>query len=570
MPEQLKKTAEEFAKEQKEISVSEFFEKNKHLLGFDNPTKALLMAVKEAVDNSLDAGEEAGALPDVIVKVKSTNEDKYRITVQDDGPGIVKEQVPRIFGKLLYGSKFHRLRQSRGQQGIGISAVVLYSQLTTGQPTRVWSQTDSKKKIHYYELFLNTTKNEPEIVKDETLDKDGMFSEGHGVKVEMDVVGRYRKAQGVDDYLKQTSIANPFARIVYNAPDGTKITFPRSVEALPKQPKEIKLHPYGVEFGILQRLLNRTNSRTLQAFLVNEFSSIGNQSAKEICKLAKLDTSLKPESLTREQIEKLLSAMQKVKIQRPPLDCLSPIGEEELEKSLKKEYPNAEFVCAVTREPEVYRGHPFQIEVGIVYGVPDVKEGQQIDVIRFANRVPLMFQFGACATNEAVREVDWRRYGLQQSGNNLPAGPMFLVIHMASVWVPFVSESKEAIAPYPEIVKEMKLAVQDAGRKLSSFLSGRRRAGEAKRRIQIFERYSHEVANALGILTKREPKPIEKKLKDMVSSRIHIKEEFEDGEDKTKEVEDEANTEDEEIKKSEAKAITKKPEGKAKKTETKK
>lgn len=530
MPEQLRKTAEEFAREQKEISVSEFFEKNKHLLGFDNPTKALLMAVKEAVDNSLDAGEEAGILPDVAVKVRQLSEDKYRVSVQDDGPGIVKEQIPRIFGKLLYGSKFHRLRQNRGQQGIGVSAVVLYSQLTTGQPIRVWSKTDEKKKTHYYELFLNTAKNEPEIVKEESLADDKMFPECHGVKVEMDVVGRYRKSQGIDDYLKQTSIANPFVRIVYSAPDGTKITFPRSVDKLPKQPKEIRMHPYGVEFGILQRILAKTNSRTLQAFLVNEFSSVGAQSAKEVCKVAKLDAGSKPDSLAREQIDKLLSAMQKVKIQRPPTDCLSPIGEAELERSLKKEYPNAEFICVVTREPEVYRGNPFQIEVGIVYGLPDFKEGTPIDVVRLANRVPLLYQAGACATTEAIKDVDWKRYNLQQPGNSVPLGPMILVIHMASVWVPFVSESKEAIAPYPEIVKEMKLALQDAGRKLSSFLSGRRRAGEAKRRIQIFERYSHEVANAIAVLTKKPEKDIEKKLKDMVANRIHIKEGFdEDG-----------------------------------------
>lgn len=520
MPEvrSLKKTAEDFAKEQKEISISEFFEKNKHLLGFDNPTKALLMAVKEAVDNALDATEEAGVLPDVTVKIKQTGEDRFRVSVHDNGPGIVKEQIPKIFGKLLYGSKFHRLRMSRGQQGIGISAVVLYSQLTTGSPTKVWSRTDEKKKVHYYELFINTTKNEPEIAKEQTMD-DGL---GRGVKVEMDVVGRYRKTQSVDDYLKQTSIANPFAKILYHAPDGTKITFPRSSDHLPKPPKEMKMHPYGVEFGILQRFLAKTNSKTIQAFLINEFSSVGAQTAKEICKVARLDPNTKPAELDRNAIEKLLSAMQKVKIQRPPLDCLSSIGESELEKSLKREYPQAEFITVVEREPEVYHGMPFQIEVGIVYGNVGITE-EQIGVIRIANRVPLLYQAGACATTEAVKEVDWKRYGLQQQRNSLPTGPVILVIHMSSVWVPFVSESKEAIAPYPEIVKEMQLAVQDAGRKLSSFLSGKRRAGEAQRRVQIFERYAGEVANALHVLTAKPAKDIEKKLLEMVKDRSRMK-----------------------------------------------
>ena len=531
----LKKTAEDFAREQKEISVSEFFEKNKHLLGFDNPTKALLMAVKEAVDNSLDACEEAGILPDVSVKIKNTGEDKFRVTVKDNGPGIVKDQVPKIFGKLLYGSKFHRLRQNRGQQGIGISAVLLYSQLTTGNPTKVWSRVDEKKKTYSCELFLNTAKNEPEIVKDELIEKDEFG--GHGTKVEMEMKGRYRKT--IEDYLKQTSIANPFAKINYQTPDGMKITFPRSVNELPKQPKEMKLHPYGVEYGILLRFLGGTNSKTLSSFLVNEFSSIGATSAKEICKLAKLDAGMKPQSLTRENIEKLLDAMQKVRIQRPPLDCLSPIGEKELEKSLRKEYPNAEFVVVATREPAVYRGNPFQIEVGVVYGGVGSNE-DSIELLRFANRVPLIYQAGACATTEAVKDVDWKRYNMQQPKNSMPIGPAVVVVHMASVWVPFQSESKEAIATYEEIVSEMKLAIQEAGRQLSSYLSGKRKAGEAKRRLQIFERYANEVASSIATLMDGNEKEIEKKLREMIPKRVKI---MEQEENKKNDVENRAEEE---------------------------
>ena len=529
------KKAEDFAKEQKDISVSEFFEKNKHLLGFDNPTKSLLMAVKEAVDNSLDACEEAGILPDITVKIKQVDENTYIVSVADNGPGIVKENVPRVFGKLLYGSKFHRLLQGRGQQGIGISSVTLYAQLTTGVPTKVWSKVESKKKTYYCELHLNTTKNEPDIIKEEELDKEVVGE--HGIKVEMEIHGRYRKT--VEDYLKQTSISNPFAKLTYTAPDGTKTTFRRSVNELPKPPKRMKPHPHGMEFGILQRLLQNTSSRTLQSFMTNEFSSVGQQSAKEICKLAKLPEDSKPNELDRAAIEKLIKGMQTAKIQRPPTDCLSPIGSTELEKSLKKEYPNAEFVTSITRDPEVYRGFPFLIEVGIIYGFAeeatprkkkddDEKKEDTIELIRFANRVPLLYQQSACALTEAVKDVDWRRYNLSQSGNNLPSGPMKLVVHICSVWVPFMSESKEAVAAYPEIIKEAKLAIQDAGRKLSSYLSGKRRAGEQKRRMQMFDRYAGEVSGALAVLTGKNEKDIEKKLKALVESRVHIKEEFVD------------------------------------------
>jgi len=542
MKETVRKTAEDFAKEQKEISVSEFFEKNKHLLGFDNPTKSLLMAVKEAVDNGLDACEEAGILPEISVKIKQTNDNTFIVTVTDNGPGIVKENIPKTFAKLLHGSKFHRLRQSRGQQGIGISSVTLYSQLTTGVPTKVWSKIESSKKTNYFEIHLDTAKNEPQIVKSEESEKPVVGD--HGVRVEVEIHGRYRKT--VEDYLKQTSISNPFAKINYTAPDGTKKIFPLSVKELPPAPKVMKPHPHGMEFGVLQRLIQGSNSRTLLSFLTNEFSSVGAQGAREICKLAKLKDDEKPQNLDRPTIDRLLKAMQAARIQRPPTDCLSPIGADELEKSLKREYPDAEFVTSVTREPEVYRGFPFLIEVGIVYGFQNGKKdeedeerhGDEIELIRFANRVPLLYQQSACALTESVRGVDWRRYDLQQSGNNLPSGPMKLVIHICSVWVPFVSESKEAVAAYPEIIKETKLALQDAGRKLSQFLSGKRRAGDAKRKAQMFERYSDEVSRALAILTSRPAAEVEKKLRTLIEGRVQIKEEYEKALEKEQEHKD--------------------------------
>ncbi|HEY9384801.1 MAG TPA: ATP-binding protein, partial [Gemmatimonadales bacterium] len=164
-------SAVEMGARQREISVSEFFTKNRHLLGFDNPRKALLTCVKEAVDNALDACEEAGILPDVVVRLETVGNgepappasqaSRFRITVADNGPGIVRQQIPPIFAKLLYGSKFHRLRMSRGQQGIGISAAGMYGQLTTGKPVKVISRTGEKKSARYVEIVIDTAKNEP-------------------------------------------------------------------------------------------------------------------------------------------------------------------------------------------------------------------------------------------------------------------------------------------------------------------------------------------------------------------------------------------------------------------------
>ncbi|MCB0219827.1 MAG: DNA topoisomerase VI subunit B [Chrysiogenetes bacterium] len=196
-------TAETMAGKQREISVSEFFTKNRHLLGFDNPTKALLTTIKEAVDNSLDACEEAGILPDLHVEIRSTGENRYRVKVRDNGPGIVKAQIPKIFGKLLYGSKFHRLKQSRGQQGIGISAAGMYGHLTTGKPITAISRTAKGKPAHAFDIRINTRSNEPEILRDEEVE----FDLDHGTQVEIELEGIYKRGKrSVDEYLQATHL----------------------------------------------------------------------------------------------------------------------------------------------------------------------------------------------------------------------------------------------------------------------------------------------------------------------------------------------------------------------------
>jgi DNA topoisomerase VI B subunit len=348
--------AEKMAKDMKEVSVAEFFEKNRHLLGYENPAKALLTVVKEAVDNSLDACGEAGILPDIKVVVKPTNAERFKIMVEDNGPGVVESKVPYAFGKFLYGSKFYKRRQSRGIQGLGIHGAVLYSQLTTGKPIKIITSTG--KDIHVFELMIDVTKNEP-IVVSHIAEKNP--NKWHGVKIEMEVEGKYiERAQSILEYLKQTAITNPYAKIVFDGPNG-KIGFERVAKEMPKQPKEIKPHPYGVEIGLLRRMLSITKTKTLLQFLTSEFSRVGRGSAEQICKLAKLEMNKRPQQLSHEESEMLHKAMQLVKLKAPPTDCLSPLGEKLIVEGLKKE-TGAEYVVAVTRTPSVYRGNPFVIE----------------------------------------------------------------------------------------------------------------------------------------------------------------------------------------------------------------
>ncbi|MEK6959753.1 MAG: DNA topoisomerase VI subunit B [Nanoarchaeota archaeon] len=482
----------ELAKRQREIGVAEFFSRNRHLLGFDNKKKAILTTVKEAVDNSLDACEEADVLPELIVEIIEMGPDRYRVIIEDNGPGIVKEQIPNIFAKLLYGSKFHTFKMSRGQQGIGISASVMYGQLTTGRPARITSKIASKKTAQYVELILDTQKNAPKILKEEEVE----WAKDHGTRVEIDLEATYTKGpQSVDEYLKQTAITNPHATIIYTNPKAEQIIFPRATETLPAKPQAIKPHPAGVELGVLINMLQWSDSRTLQAFLTNEFSRVGGDTAKKICENARLLPTAKPKDMSREQAEALMNGIKATKLINPPTDCVSPIGADALEKGLRKEV-NAEFYASVSRLPSVYRGNPFIIEAGLAYGGQQPCD-QMATVFRFANRVPLLYQQGACAVAKSIIKTNWKPYGLSQSQGAIPVGPITILVHIASVWVPFTSESKEAIAHYPEIIKEVRLALQDCGRKLSMYINKKRRiATEGKKRSYI-ETYIPHVAEAL-------------------------------------------------------------------------
>src|SRR5437588_1853029 len=520
-------SAVEMGARQREISVSEFFTKNRHLLGFDNPRKALLTCVKEAVDNALDACEEAGILPDIVVKVEAVGNggppppasqaSRFRITVTDNGPGIVRQQIPPIFAKLLYGSKFHRLRMSRGQQGIGISAAGMYGQLTTGKPVQIISRTGGRSPAHFFEVQIDTKKNEPLILEKKQID----WESPRGTQVTMEVEGRYQKGRAsVDEYVEQTIIANPHVKLTYLTPEGETKEHPRTYDQVPESPREIKPHPYGIELGMLLKMLQDTKSHWLSGFLAGDFSRVSPRLAEDICKTAGLSPRARPRDVHGPAAENLYKAIQSTKIMAPPTNCLSPIGERAILSGLYQQI-KGDFYTAVSRPPAVYRGNPFGIEAGLAYGrgpeqaaesqekkkIPLAEGEEQQDdrelarVIRYANRVPLLHQQSACAIYKAVLDTTWRNYGVSQSKGAFPSGPMVIFVHMASVWVPFTSESKEAIADYDETSKEITLALRECRRRLGTFLKRRERPQSEDHRRDIFELTIEEVLDACNRVT---------------------------------------------------------------------
>ena len=493
----IRSNASDLAKAQRDISVSEFFAKNRHLLGFDNPAKALLTTVKEGVDNSLDACEEAGISPEIEVQIQQKSESRFLVTICDNGPGILRAQVPKIFGRLLYGSKFHRLRQSRGQQGIGISAAGMYGLLTTGKPISIVTRTGKSKSAHYFELVIDTKTNQPRVKKDEEIDWD----RDHGTQVQIELEGGYRGGQhSIDAYIHQISLANPHASIDFLPPSTESksqetVRFPRVTKELPPETEEIKPHPYGVELGVLMQMFRDTAARNLKGCLVKDFSRVSARIAEEICSKAKIQPSRRPKDMSREEAERVHQSISDVKIMAPPTDCIAPIGEELIGRALRAEV-KADFYTSVTRRPTVYRGNPFAVEVGLAYG-GELSGEDSVTVYRFANRVPLQYQQGACAMTKAVSGTDWKSYQMQQPRGALPVGPMVLMIHIASVWVPFTSESKEAIAHYPEIIKELKLALQECGRQVATHIRKKRRAEDENKKRAYIEKYIPQVAIGL-------------------------------------------------------------------------
>jgi len=270
--------AEELAKGQRQISIAEFFEKNKHMLGFDSGARGLVTAVKEGVDNSLDAAEEAGVLPDVYVEIAESG-DYYRVVIEDNGPGITRGEVPKVFGKLLYGSRFHKREQNRGQQGIGISAAVLYSQLTSGRPARITSRPKGHDSAHYAELIIDTDTNEPEIKESGAVTWD----RPHGTRIELEMEANMRARSQLHDYIKHTAVVNPHARIELREPGlDEPLKFERATDRLPDETHEIRPHPHGVELGTLIKMLEATESYSLSGFLQEEFTRVGRKTADGI------------------------------------------------------------------------------------------------------------------------------------------------------------------------------------------------------------------------------------------------------------------------------------------------
>ena len=518
--------AEELSQEFKEHSVAEFFKKNKQMLGLYGKVRTLTTIIHEYTTNSLDACEEANILPDIDVKIDEIGSEYYEVTVKDNGPGLTEETVGKALGKLLAGTKFHRMMQSRGQQGIGSAGCTMLSQMTTGKPVKVITGTGNKNAISL-ELTIDPKRNEPKIGNKKDLPKPF-----RGLAVQAKFKGiLYRDSeQGPLEYLRRTAIANPHAQISFRDPSGQKIKFKRTVSKVPERAKVVKPHPKGVSVDEIVTLAKYTESKKVVSFLKKDFDRMGQKSVEAIARKVDFDLNKDPRKITWDEAEQIIKAFKEVSFIAPSGESLRPIGEKQIENSLKS-IVEPEFLTVLTRKPQVYAGgFPFQVEVSVSYGgkagrTVSGPEGMEkrLEIMRFANRAPLLFDAGNCAITKAVHSIDWKRYDIK----DIDRAPVTVLVNFISVHIPYTSAGKQAIADEDEVIEEIRLALMQTGRKAGRYISGKRREKEKQMKRELFYKYIPEVVAALNKLTGSNKDQLKKNLEKMVLNKLRLEDALE-------------------------------------------
>jgi len=482
----------------REMSVAEFFARYREVAGFSNPARALYQTVRELVENSLDATDGHGILPEVriyIEKVGGNDRSWCRVTVEDNGIGVPPTVMPEAFGKVLFSSKYV-LRQTRGMYGLGVKAAVLYGQVTTGSPVEVTSSTKGSSYVYYKRLFIDMKRNEPVIVEEGQFRKSSSW---RGTRVSLVIECDWPRArQRILEYVRRTAIIAPYADILLQTPDGEVIFYPRTTRKMPKPPETAKPHPHGVDVETLKQMLKATKAKNLLEFLAEEFQSVGEKTALEFLKTLGLKPTMKPRRLLAGENGALLvamvEAMRSFKFRAPRSDYLSPLGEELIKIGLRRLF-NPEWVDALTRPPRAYQGHPFIVEVGLAYG-GSIQPSEEPLLLRYANKIPLLYEEREDVSYKVVSEVNWKQYDVE-----MPA-PLVVLVHVVSTKIPYKGVGKESISDVPELEAEIRNGVLELARRLKRYLSAKEREAEAMRKILVLSKYIPEIARSLKILSK--------------------------------------------------------------------
>ena len=514
----MERDTSELFEEFKELTASEFFRRNKQMLGFSGKIRSLTIVFHELITNSLDACEEAGILPDITIELKRLGKDHYLLKHADNGPGIPEDYITKVYCQMFAGSKFRNI-QSRGQQGLGCSGCVLLSQMTTGQPVTIRSRYKDGDQIKGVDMKvkLDVKKNTGII-----LDRKEFETErtGSGIEIEFKDVSYSMSEQGAYEYIRRTVIGNPHARIVFKDPTGRKYTFERATDKIPPLPQEVLPHPKGVTADDIIYLCKSTNKKRFKNLLMDSLSRVSLKKIKEIEEATGIDMNKRPKSITWKEAEMVVEQFDKIKFMAPPTNGLKPIGSDQIEKGIN-EILLPEFSTALTRKPQAYRGGvSFIVEVGLAYGGKSgrkVGNSRKAEIMRFANRVPLTFDQGSCAITEALKSIDWRRYGIGELDN----APISVFVNIISTNVPYLSTGKQSVAPEEEIVREIRQATMKIARKLEKYLRAKKAAKNEEMRAKIFEDMVPVVIKQCALLAEKEI-PDYEKVMDEVTHKAKI------------------------------------------------
>jgi DNA topoisomerase-6 subunit B len=477
------------------ISPSDFFYRNREIAGFSNPSRALYSAVRELLENSLDACEARRVPPDIYLRIRQVlpsrgeeGPEVYSLRIEDNGTGIPEEYIPLCFGKVFYGSKYV-LKQSRGTFGLGGTITILYGQITTNKPVRVASSTGGE--IHEFEMMIDIERNEPIVLRHEAHENRKGW---RGTIVELQLEGDYSRSMGkIYEYLKQTAMVCPYADITFIDPRGRLFRFERATELMPPPPKAVKPHPKGVDVETLRRMISSTRARNMKAFMMEHFQGVGEVTAERFLASASIDPRSPPDSLGPEDIVRLVRAANDFEeFSRPDPSCLSPIGERLLAMGIRKELNLTEddFLMAVQRRPSTYLGFPFIVEAALAHGRSLSRQGfSGITLYRFANRIPLLFDESSCVVWKVVnRNINWGTYLVS------PETPLVVAVHVCSTKIPYKSVGKEFLADQPEVEREITNAIRHLARHLRLYISRSMRLMREKRRLSVFERFLPKIA----------------------------------------------------------------------------
>jgi len=492
-------------------STAEYFAKNLQQVGFSSQTKAVLTTLKEAVDNALDACEEHGIVPEVFVTVEKVgpgslkNSDQIRIRVEDNGPGIEPDDVPKVFGEYLASSKFGRGRCSRGQQGIGISAATTWAQLTSATGAKIQTKTARMRKAFSATVEVDIKHNRG-VLKDKTsID----WEREHGTSVEFLIDGRVQLngEAGLISYLNGTALVNPHLKLHYKLPELETQTVDRVTQSIPEVPEATEPHPHTMKLGEFIAHSHLFGRVKVKEWLKRGFSRVNEATLKDLTssgiKSAMLEKSV--DAASESDFKDLFMSMQNITLMAPSTKSVLSIGEDSLSKSIKR-LGAVDFFAVVSRKPTICDFKPVQVEVAIAR-LEDraIEADAPIQVLRFANRVPLQFDKSACAIVQAITSVNWRAYGIAQPRESLPQGPYILAVSIVSPFIKFKNASKETIDASDELVEEIRRALIQAGQKLSKHIRKEVKANELEEKLRHIEQFGPVLVEGLCRLTKASP-----------------------------------------------------------------